>query len=591
MKRRVLSFVLTAALSAALLSGCGNSSNGSDTVAVPAVESSVEGGADEGSSPTAADSDSADVQQADPFGKSDPPVEISVVQSVTVGADQEDRSENNSFLQFVEDTYGIKITHKWITTPEQYDQKIALSLATDDLADVMVVDMVTMEQMIEAGQAMDITDVWNEYADELTKSLIAPEGTTGLEMATRDGRIYGIPMTTPVYETMHGLFLREDWREQLGLPEPNSFEELEQILYAFVEQDPDGNGVDDTYGIGLNKDLYGDGYEITSIANMMHAYPNAWVKNEEGRVVYGSVQPEMKPVLETLAKWYADGLIDPEFTVKNTDKEAELVLKEQMGAFFGVQWAQFMSNAVVDLYINNPESDWNVYKIPSVDEEPAKPIVYDNTRQFMVVTAGCEHPEAAIRLLDIMHKLGAGDCTDVLLTVDDFNEVWKDWTWMPVRPESIHGNIPKWVAVFEALEKDDPSLVSYNYNALALYNTQKEMAEHPEYRTSDGNRAEKEESAQEFIKGQWGTRFSGYIFGMATELAEKDLLTYDQCGAIVTDTMVDSLAQLEKMELETFTRIITGDASVDEFDTFVENWNRMGGSQITEEINEFYGIK
>ena len=47
-----------------------------------------------------------------------------------------------------------------------------------------------------------------------------------------------------------------------------------------------------------------------------------------------------------------------------------------------------MSNAVVDLYINNPESDWNVYKIPSVDEQPAKPIVYDNTRQFMVVTAG-----------------------------------------------------------------------------------------------------------------------------------------------------------------------------------------------------------
>lgn len=78
---------------------------------------------------------------------------------------------------------------------------------------------------------------------------------------------------------------------------------------------------------------------------------------------------------------------------------------------------------------------------------------------------------------------------------------------------------------------------------------------------------------------------------MATELAEKDLLTYDQCGAIVTDTMVDSLAQLEKMELETFTRIITGDASVDEFDTFVENWNRMGGSQITKEINEFYGIE
>ena len=98
-----------------------------------------------------------------------------------------------------------------------------------------------------------------------------------------------------------------------------------------------------------------------------------------------------------------------------------------------------------------------------------------------------------------------------------------------------------------------------------------------------------EQGAKDFIKGQWGTRFSGYVFGMATELAKEDLLVYDKCGAIVTDTMVDSLAQLEKMELETFTRIITGDAPIEEFDTFVENWNSMGGAQITEEINAYYG--
>lgn len=586
MKKKIVSMLLAAAMSVSLLAGCsGGSSTGQTSASEVSQAESTQTAEEAGSTQSAEDSGGP----VDPFAKSDPPVEISVVQSVTVGTDQEDRSQNNNFLTFMEDTYGIKITHKWITTPEQYDQKIALSLATDDLADVMVVDMVTMEQMIEAGQAMDITDVWNNYADDLTKSLIAPEGSTGLEMATRDGRIYGIPMTTPVHESMHALFLREDWREKLGLPEPTSFQELEEILYAFVEQDPDGNGQKDTYGIGLNKDLYGDGYEITSIANMMHAYPNAWVRNAEGKVVYGSVQPEMRAVLEKLAQWYQDGLIDPEFTVKNSDKEAELVLKEQMGAFFGVQWAQFMSNAVVDLYINNPESDWKVWEIPSIDEEHAKPIVYDNTRQFMVVTTGCEHPEAAIRMLDIMHKLGAGDCRDVLPTAEDFTNVWDDWSWMPVRPESIHGNIPKWEAVFAALDNDDPSLVEYNYNAQVLYENQKEMEDHPEYRTSDGTREGSEESAKDFIKGQWGTRFSGYIFTMATELAEQDLLTYDQCGAIVTDTMVDSLAQLEKMELETFTRIITGDAPIDEFDSFVENWNSMGGAQITEEINEYYG--
>jgi putative aldouronate transport system substrate-binding protein len=77
---------------------------------------------------------------------------------------------------------------------------------------------------------------------------------------------------------------------------------------------------------------------------------------------------------------------------------------------------------------------------------------------------------------------------------------------------------------------------------------------------------------------------------MATELNKQGLLTYEQCGAIITDTMVESLAQLQKMELETFTRIITGDAPVDEFDNFVKSWNDLGGAKITEEINSFYGL-
>ena len=286
---------------------------------------------------------------ADPFGKYETPIELTVVQSVTVSADQENRTEDNNFKDFIEKQLGIRIVHKWVTTPEQYDQKVALMLATDDLPDVMLVDMKTLGQMIDAGQAADLTDLWKEYADPLTNSLMNPEGSTGFGMATRNGRLYGIPQTTPTLESLQGLFLREDWRVKLNLPEPSTFEELEKTLYAFAQNDPDGNGKNDTYAIGMNKELYGNGYDMIPIANAMHAYPNAWIKGADGKVVYGSVQPEMKNVLAKLSQWYKDGLIDPEFTVKSPEKEAEMVLKEQMGAFFGVQWAHLMSGALADL--------------------------------------------------------------------------------------------------------------------------------------------------------------------------------------------------------------------------------------------------
>lgn len=75
-------------------------------------------------------------------------------------------------------------------------------------------------------------------------------------------------------------------------------------------------------------------------------------------------RPEMKPVLEKLAQYYKDGLIDPEFIVNDYDTEAELVTKEQLGAMFGIQWTGLMGTCLQSLYENSEDPDsleWKVY--------------------------------------------------------------------------------------------------------------------------------------------------------------------------------------------------------------------------------------
>lgn len=59
-------------------------------------------------------------------------------------------------------------------------------------------------------------------------------------------------------------------------------------------------------------------------------------------------------------------------------------------------------------------------------------------------------------------------------------------------------------------------------------------------------------------------------------------------GGPPTMTMVQKQAILDKLELETFTKIIMGAASIDEFDKFVAQWKQLGGDQITAEVNEWY---
>jgi putative aldouronate transport system substrate-binding protein len=60
---------------------------------------------------------------------------------------------------------------------------------------------------------------------------------------------------------------------------------------------------------------------------------------------------------------------------------------------------------------------------------------------------------------------------------------------------------------------------------------------------------------------------------------------YNEYKNIPTPSMVDKGSTLDKMENETFIKIIMG-ASIDEFDKFIENWKKLGGDEITKELNE-----
>lgn len=42
--------------------------------------------------------------------------------------------------------------------------------------------------------------------------------------------------------------------------------------------------------------------------------------------------------------------------------------------------------------------------------------------------------------------------------------------------------------------------------------------------------------------------------------------------------------KLKKLEEEVYLRIITGEASIDEFDQFVTDWKKMGGDEIIKEV-------
>lgn len=114
------------------------------------------------------------------------------------------------------------------------------------------------------------------------------------------------------------MLLRGDWLENLGVTElPYKLDDFINLMYRFTKEDPDKNGVDDTYGFSTTvvRNIFGafDGYisfPDPSYSSRIEFY------NKNGKIVCGDILPTNKDALAVLAKCYADGVIDPEFVAQ-----------------------------------------------------------------------------------------------------------------------------------------------------------------------------------------------------------------------------------------------------------------------------------
>ena len=539
----------------------------------------------EGASPSADDSAGAPDTQIGIYDKYESIIDMEAVRNVQL-ADTEVDFSKSLFIDVYKDTLGINLSYKLQAYGEDYDNKVNLLLATGDLADVMQVNLRQLYQMIDAGQVEDLTSAWNDYATDQTKTAMTIDGTQNFDVATVDGKLYAIPSVDPAIETAHSFFVREDWRNSLGLPEPETFEDFENLIYAFANDDPDGDGQDDTYGLSINKNLFTSGHDVTTFFNLFGAFPNAWIEQADGTLIYGGVMDGMKPALEKLAQYYKDGLIDKEFTAKDESKAAESVPKEEVGAFFGIQWAGFLGDALVSLYKNTDgDATFKSYPIPAATED-GMPIAYNTTSKFYVVRKGYEHPEALVKMLDLIIHYGQGPQGEGPWAIEEesWREIWDVWEEALICPEVIHNNVQRWLDTFDAIETGDTSKIESNYLCIGLYDGLNEWKKDGKnYVDPDTGEPSFDDAAS------WSNlECCGQTF--MNTLASKDAgkLQYDKVGSFISETMLEKQATLDKLELETITRIITGDLPVDEWDNYVTQWYDLGGRQITDEINEWY---
>ncbi|QLG38080.1 extracellular solute-binding protein [Paenibacillus sp. E222] len=229
----------------------------------------------------------------------------------------------------------VKFTHPPLG--QQRDQ-FNLLISTKELPDVIYYNWADAvggpEKMIKDGRIIRLNELIDSYAPNL-KRIIESDPDVKKQIALDDGTIYMFPLLkldALKLNATSGLIMRQDWLDKLNLKVPTNIDEWYTVLKAFKEQDPNGNGKPDELPFTGN---WGPG-NLTKLHDFAAAFGVIGGFQLNGdKVEFGPIQPGYRDFLETMAKWYKEGLIDPEIMTNDGKAFDYKVTSNLAGAYQG----------------------------------------------------------------------------------------------------------------------------------------------------------------------------------------------------------------------------------------------------------------
>ncbi|WP_223285233.1 extracellular solute-binding protein [Paenibacillus sp. PL91] len=506
------------------------------------------------------------------LAKYNPPIEISLVRNVNedftdlISNFPGETLEDNRWDRLYEDVLGIRVKYEWTAKDDLYHQKLGSALASGNIPDIVRVNAQQLRQLANEGLIQNLSDVYEHYAAPFTKDVLSQEGTGPFEAATIDGKLMAIPETSASIEGAQFLWIRTDWLDRLNLKPPKTINDLLAISKAFTENDPDGNGKDDTYGLALTQYLWDPVMGALDFMAGYGAYPNIWLEDDTGKLVNGAVQPEVKQALAVLQRMYRDGQIDPEFALKDGRKEKALIAEGKIGIMYGEQWGSFV---VQSSYEKDSDADWQPYPIVSATGELSKVPLRFATTQFLAVKKGVQHPEAIVKMINLHLEKNWGVTAEYETY---YSTPYPAWQLSPVTPAPLRKNYEAFLQLEEFRITEDEAVLHDEAKAI-----QKNI---DAYRTRND------------ITG-WGwerTYGPKGAYSIFRKYEKNNQLLFESFVGVPTEAIIEKQSILDELKNKTFMNIILG-RPIEEFDRFVEEWHRLGGTEMTSEVNDWHAEK
>ncbi|MBO9605364.1 MAG: extracellular solute-binding protein [Paenibacillaceae bacterium] len=318
-----LAVLCTTAIAASVLAACGDSKDDKQGASPAAGSSSPAAG-------SAAPAQPAKFSMMSPFYSAQPPAV----------------DDSNAAFKAIQEKTNSKLEVTFVPGTN-YNDKLNVTIASGNLPQTMVVldnKNAAIVNAIRSGAFWEIGPYIKQYPN-----IQKYWNDTIANNISVDGKIYGIYRDRPF--ARKGLLFRQDWLDSLGLQQPKSVDDLYNVAKAFTLNDPDKNGKNDTYGLGVTDDnLINDTFPV--LVTALGGFNQFGV--QDGKIVPDFLTNEYMDALKLLKKMYDEKLINQDFGAIKGTKLHENINEGKAGMY--ITSIDDIANKHADLYKLNPNA-------------------------------------------------------------------------------------------------------------------------------------------------------------------------------------------------------------------------------------------
>lgn len=240
------------------------------------------------------------------------------------------------------------------------EDKLNIALASGALTQIVTIQDIKNSAFLSAARSGTFWEIGPYLKDYPNLSRMDDNILTNIAI---DGKLYGIYRERDL--SRQGVIYRKDWLDRLGLQPPNDLEGLYEVIKAFKNDDPDGNGIADTFGLTDRNDLKFGAFQ--TLASYFGS-PNEWGWMD-GQLVPEFMFDGYKEAMTFMHTLYEEKLINDQFAVMSKQQQWEEFAQGKAGMYIGnMDDARNLSAAAVKL---NPQAEIDmVNRINGPDGKP-----------------------------------------------------------------------------------------------------------------------------------------------------------------------------------------------------------------------------